>query len=417
MIIFTLFFVVLLLIASASFSLSEIAFFSLPSSKVKSFRYSLEPKKRMIAKLLKQSKGLLVSIFLLNTIANILIQNLTSDLFDPISGSWILKVAVPLVLILVFGELLPKYLGLLYNESVALFMAPFYDWFQRVSQPIRHVITLTVNFLSRILFFYMKVEKPLTQEELEHILKTSEGKGLLHQEEASLVQGYLAFCETQVKDLMQPRAEMESYDINHPLSKLYFMCAEKNVSTIPVCKDSLDNFLGLVDASDLFIYKDRINSQEVLQKLLYKPFFVPETTTSKALLAQFQARDENVAIVVDEYGAISGIITKEMLVEAITKPELQKGEVHEDFVRVGPDAIIANGALQLQVLNDYFQVDLKTEYHSVTVAGWLLEKLGSIPKSGAVFREDPLFFRVLEADQTRIKKIYIQKSAKTGTSV
>src|SRR5258708_29896530 len=107
--------VLVLTLASAFCSLSEIAFFSLPLSKVRAFRHDINHRKRQIAKLLKDPKGLLVTIFLLNTIVNILVQNITSDILDPLHGSWMIKVGVPLALVLIFGELFPKYLGLLYN--------------------------------------------------------------------------------------------------------------------------------------------------------------------------------------------------------------------------------------------------------------------------------------------------------------
>ena len=125
--------IILLTLSSAFFSLSEIAFFSLPSSKIRAYRHQLDPVKRQIAKLLKHAQSLLVTIFLLNTVVNILVQNITSDLLEPYADNWLIKVGCPLVIILIFGELFPKYIGLLYNEKIARMSAPFYEWVQSVT--------------------------------------------------------------------------------------------------------------------------------------------------------------------------------------------------------------------------------------------------------------------------------------------
>ena len=407
--------ILLLTIASSFFSLSEIAFFSLPATKVRSYRHHLSARKRQIAKLLRESKNLLVTIFLLNTIVNILVQNLSSDLFSEDAGSWLLKVGIPLVLILVFGELVPKYLGLLFNEQVAEFSAPFYEWFQKISAPLRHAIYHVANFFSRLLFFYMKVEKPLSEEELEHIVQTSEGKGLLHEEEARLLKGYMTLEEKQARDIMLPRNILPAYDMELPLSKLIFLFSEKNLEAVPVCKNSLDNFLGMLDATSFFIHRSEIKNQENLRKYLYQPFFTPETTSLKLLLEQMQRQEEKIVLVVDEYGAISGSVTKKEIIRAVFKTEGEgkgkgKGSAESttNYVKVAKDSIIANGTMPLDELADLFDEKLESVYHAVTIGGYLSEKLGTIPQHGATYQEGELFFRVLEAEPTKIRKVYIQ---------
>lgn len=403
--------ILLLTIASAFCSLSEIALFSLSSSKIKSYRHQQDPKKRLIAKLLKQSKSLLVTIFFLNTVVNILVQNITSDLFDPISASWELKVGVPLVLVLIFGELLPKYLGLLYNEKISVFAAPFYEWFQSHTSMLRNAITSVANFFSRVLFFYLKVEKPLSQDELEHLLETSEGRGIVHKEEAKLLQGYLSLEGKCAKDLMMPRNTLPYYDIELPLSKLIFLFSEKKLSNVLICRGSIDNFLGLLNAGEFFIKKNQIHTPEDLLKLVYRPFFVPETTSLKLLLEQFESRDAKLAIVVDEYGAISGMIPKYDLIAEIAKPVTPLHEMAPEYTRVAKDAIIASGTMPLDDLTELFGQELESVYHPVTIGGYLTEMLGCIPHSGTTYQTGTLFFRILSADNTHIRKVYIQQLA------
>ena len=245
--------ILLFLLASAFCSLSEVAFFSLPASRIRAYRHSQLPRKRQIARLLAQSRELLVTIFLLNTIVNIFVQNISSDLFDRLGESWLFKVGVPLVLVLIFGELLPKYMGLVYNEQVATFSAPFYEWFQRVTAHIRHYIVHIANFFSRLFFFGMKVEKPLSQAELEHLFETSEDLGIIHKEEVHLLEEVLSLDSRFAKDLMIPRNIMTSYDIEEPLSKLLFYFKEQNLTEVALCRESLDNFIGMVRAIDVLL--------------------------------------------------------------------------------------------------------------------------------------------------------------------
>ncbi|MDB6082055.1 MAG: hypothetical protein JWO53_1327 [Chlamydiia bacterium] len=400
--------ILLLTLSSAFCSLSEVAFFSLPSSRVKAYRHQLDPRKRQVAKLLKESKSLLVTIFLLNTVVNILVQNITSDLFEPIQGGWILKVGVPLVLILVCGELLPKYLGLLYNEQIALFSAPFYDWFQKISAPLRLAITYVTNFFSRIFFFYLKVEKPLSEEELAHILATSEGRGLLHQEETLLLKGYISLEEKQAIDIMTPRGALAIYDVELPLTKLTFLFTEKKLTAVPVCKGSLDTFLGMLSVKDFLIHRSSIHEPEDLIRFLRKPLFMPEATSLKLLLTQFERLKAKIALIIDEYGAISGAITKDDLMEMLSKPVTSQSETLE-YTKVSQDTIIAQGTMPIKEVSSLFHEKLESGYHQVTIGGFLTERLGMIPKNGVIYQEGNLFFRILSSTPTHIRKVYIQQ--------
>lgn len=399
--------IILLTLASAFCSLSEIAFFSIPASRIKAYRYNLNPRKRQIARLLKQSRSLLVTIFFLNTVVNILVQNLSSDLFDQPNSSWLLKVGAPLGLILIFGELFPKYLGLLYSEQVSNFAAPFYEWFQNITSPIRHAITRFANFFSRVIFFGMKIEKPLSQDELEHLFQTSEGLGIVQPEEVKLLQGYLSLEGKFAKDVMIPRNRMSFYDVEEPLSKLIFLFSEEDLEEVPMCQDSLDNFIGMVSSCDFLLRKNEMKSGQDILKIIHKPLFVPETTTLKSLLQQFEDREKRIALIVDEYGAISGLLSRNDLLNEVAEPS-QSVKDEQLYVKAGKDAIIANGVLPLRDVSELFEQNLMSAYHSVTIGGYLIEKLGIIPQSGATYQEGNLHFRILSADQTRIRKVYIQ---------
>ncbi len=411
--IFVIFLIIALTLLSSALSSSEIALFSLPSNKLKSYRHQLDPKKRLIAKLLTQSKSLLVTIFLLNTIANILVQNLTSDLF-PDDGNWQLKVGVPLFLILIFGELLPKYLGLLYNESISLATAPIYNVVQRMTKPLRHVITEFADFFSRILFFFLKAEKPLSADELEHALLASQNAGLIHKDELAFIQGYLSLEERRVKDLMIPRQDVSFYNKALPLTKLIFLLKQHSEVLICIaneegsCASGQEQIIGTICAKDYFTHREQIHHQDDLAKIIRTPFFIPETSPIKILLQALLQQQKQMAVVVDEYGAFSGLIRREELAEILTKEAAPK-EASIEYTRVSSDAIIAHSKMALQDLRDLYDVHLVSKHHAVTVGGYLTEILGSIPKTGETVQNEGLFFRILGAEPTHVTKIYIQR--------
>lgn len=404
-----LFAIIFFTLASAFCSCSEVALFSLPAAKLKAFRASTDERKRKVAALLQRSKSLIVTIFMYNTIVNILLQNTSSDLFQESYGGWLLKVGLPLFLVLVFGELVPKYVGLIYNESLALFFAPLIIWLEWLITPFRALVTRLASTLSRLFFFYLKAESPLSKDELQHILQSSEGKGLLHKHEAELIYGVLYLEEKQVKELMVPRNEMPIYDVEEPLSKLIHLFSEEKVREVAVFVMPEEKLLGIISARDFFIQRDSIETGKDLQRFLKRPFFVPETTSAKSLLDQLRAKDLFTAWVVDEYGATCGVISEKNLLSYIAGASRKLPTDTRDYTQVANDTIIASGQLSLDELRELFDVDLESEYLMVTVGGYLSEKLGSIPQSGTTYQTEGLFFRVLASDPTKIKKVFVQK--------
>jgi putative hemolysin len=399
--------IILLTLASAFCSSSEIAFFSLPSSRIKSYRVSLDTRKRKVAKILQQSKSLLVMIFLLNTIVNVLLQNVFSDAF--FSGSWLEKVLLPLAIILLFGELIPKYISLLYNEWFATTYATAISWLLILTAPFRIAITVISDVISRVLFFFLKAQQPLSKEELQHILQGSEGKGLLHRDEAELLLGVLTLDEKQCKEVMTPRSSMPFYSTQEPISKLIYLFSAHRLPQIFVFAMPEDNILGYISVGDFFVNRATIESQNSVASFLKRPFYIPETTGAKVALEQLREQDIPYALVVDEYGRVSGMLSQNDLVSQIVQTNTLAKQHPQGFTKVAKDTIIAEGTLPLDVLEELFTTSLETEYHVVTLGGWITEQLGSLPKSGTILQYKDLSFRVISADPTKVRKVHVQK--------
>ena len=398
---------IILIAASAFFSSSESAFFSLSSTRVKTYSQSSNTNKKLIANLLKHPRDLLVTVFMLNTLVNVLVQNVASSMFG-IEGSWVEKIVMPMMLILVFGEMIPKYLGIQNNIFIAELTAPSFYFIQKLVKPIRIFIVMLTEPISRMMFYFLKKEESISEDELEHVLQKSEEFGVLKKEEANLARGYLKLQNSSVKEIMRPREDILFYSIEDPLSKLIYLLVDQKCSRIPIIKDTIDHILGIISAKQFFIHKDQITLATDLIPFLAKPFYVPEHTSAPILLRQFIEKNEELSIVVDEYGSISGLISYEDLNEVVV------GEIHDSrdqrklYTKTGEHEIIASGKLDLSIFNEVFKMNLESD-HNMTIGGFIIEKLGEIPKSGTKHEMEGFLFQILAANPNRIRRIYVRK--------
>lgn len=403
-----IFVLLLLTLASGFFSSSETAFFSLSSTRVKTYNHSKNKTKALIAELLKHPRDLLVTVFMLNTLVNILLQNVASSMFGNEAG-WDLKIGVPFILTFVFGEIIPKYIGIQNNIFISELTAPIIYFFQKLLQPIRKFTITITEPISRVLFFFLKKEESISKEELEHVLKQSEEFGVLNKEEAYLARGYLNLQNLSVREICRPREDILFYDIEEPLSKLIYLLVDQQCSRIPVCRQKIDNILGIICAKQFFIHQSEIIEPEELIPFLTKPFYVPENTPAPLLLRRFNEKNEEIAIIVDEYGSIAGLTTCEDLNEIVV------GEIHDLrdqkklYTRQSENEIIASGKLELSTFNELFKANLQSENNMITIGGFLIEKLGEIPKSGTKLETNGFLFQVLGSDPNRIRRIYIRR--------
>lgn len=389
-------------------SASETALFSLSAPKLKAYATDKDPTRRRIARLLSNSRDLLVTIFMVNTLLNILTQNVASSLFGP-TASWLLKVGVPLILTLVLGEIIPKYYGMQNNVSFSQKVAGKIDFLHRILKPIRKAIIRLTAPISRFLFFFLKKEEPLSREELEHVVKTSEQKGLLQPDEGQLLSGYFDLQDTDVKELMWPRGDMVTYDIKQPLTKLQHLFIEEGVTRLPVVDQSLDKVLGIIDTYTYFMHFHELKTPEELIPWLRKPVFVPETTPARTLLKKINKEEDELVLVVDEYGAISGLVTREDLLEVVVGQIVDERDDEADYTRSSENEIIASGKMEIEALNDLFHTHIESENNLVTIGGWLTEELGDIPKVGVRYEKEGLTFQILASCPTRIERIYIRR--------
>ncbi len=345
---------------------------------------------------------------MLNTLVNILIQNTTSHMSGE-NADWTFKIAVPFVLMLFFGEIMPKYIGLKNNITLSDYVAPMINFLQNFFAPLKNLIIRVTTPISRILFFFLRRGESISKEELKHVLEKSQEHGVLNQEELELIWGFLNLQDATVKQLMRPREDILFYDINDPLSKLIYLFVDQECSRVPVCNGTLENVLGIITARQFFLHRRQIMNSKSLIEHLVKPLYIPENMPAKLLGRHLDEHKQVIALVVDEYRSISGLVTREDLAEEVIGEISDLRDTESFYMVAGPNQIIATARMELQDFNDVFHADLKSDSNILTIGGWLIEQLQEIPKEGTKFKTHGFLFQVLAADPTRIRKLYIQK--------
>jgi putative hemolysin len=253
-----------------------------------------------------------------------------------------------------------------------------------------------------------------TDEEVRAYIDVGRQEGILEKDEEKLLLSIVDFGDTRVREVMTPRTDIEWIDVAASPTVLFDLFVESKYSRIPVVRGSIDTVVGIVNVKDA-LPAFRAGSSRSIPEMMREAYFVPETKKVSELLREFQRRHLWMAIVVDEYGGVSGLVTVEDLLEEIV------GEIsdeHEDerepVTRTGESAYSVSGKANIEVIRDLFGRGPEDEQFT-TVAGFLASRLGHIPKPGESYRESDLRFTVEEADRRRVHRVRVEPAAAAGT--
>tara|TARA_R110000751_G_scaffold113854_1_gene213010 strand:+ start:4182 stop:5486 length:1305 start_codon:yes stop_codon:yes gene_type:complete len=405
---------VVLLICSAMISGAEVALFSLTKSDLEDEALQGKKQIQIISKLLVRPKKLLATILVANNFINIgiviLFAFLGNYLFAGINSAlvkFIVEVVVITFLILLFGEILPKIYASRNNLKFATFMAyplgVLDVLFSPLSLPMRS-ITLTIH--NRL----GKQKSNISVDQLSQALElTSEHDTT--KEEQKILQGIVSFGNTDTKQVMQPRIDVFALNVEQPYSEIIPEIIENGYSRIPVYKDSMDNIVGVLYVKDLLPYIDKQTFDWTT--LLRAPFFVPENKKLDDLMAEFQEKKVHLAVVVDEYGGTSGLVSLEDIIEEIV------GDISDEFD--DEDLVFSklddkNYAFEGKTaLKDFYKI-IKLENDTVfednkgeaeTIAGFILENSGGFPKRNSKIQFENYVFTIEALDKKRIKRVKV----------
>ena len=310
----------------------------------------------------------------------------------------------------IFFELIPRLLNAWKRRAVFSFFLAAYR--------IPYWLTKPILFISKIKESDKEPpeDKEPSEEEIQAFIVEAQEEGIIQTEEGPLLKSVVEFGDTIVREIMTPRVDMVCIPKKATLRQLRDLVIQKKHSRIPVYEGRIDNIVGIINAKDLLEYLDDNQLENSLEPLIRQPYFIPEAMKVAELLKEFQKRKQKLAIVVDEHGGVSGLVTMEDLMEEIV------GEIQDEYdeelapiLQLGNDEFIVRGDVEVDQLEDLFDLEL-AEDNYVTVGGFITHHLGRLPEKGEKISIKNLTIEILDADQKRVKKLRIKKEAKKNHS-
>ncbi|HOP58074.1 MAG TPA: gliding motility-associated protein GldE [Bacteroidales bacterium] len=404
---------VLLLLASGMVSGSEVAYFSLRPEDMEKLRNSRNTKEQIVTELLRIPDKLLSTILVANNTINVTIvllsAFLSTRLFDfsatPVLG-FIVEAVVITFILLFFGEILPKVFASRNNLTFAQRMAYPLKWMIKILNPVTSILIVSTSFVKKRT---KNRKQEISLDDLSDALKLTTNE---LDEDKKILKGIVNFGNINVNAIMCPRIDVTAVDIKSAFSQIIPIIIDSGFSRIPVYSGSFDNVKGILYAKDVLPHMQKDDNFR-WQTLLRPPYFVPETKKINELLKEFQQNKIHLAVVIDEYGGTSGIITLEDILEEIVGEITDESDDDEILYRkINDNTYVFQGKILLNDFEKLLNIDEDlfdiAKGESETLAGLILELTGEIPKKNQVIQFGIFTFTIESADKRRIKEIRVE---------
>lgn len=433
-IIFKLVLLLVLILVNAFFAMSEIAIITLNDTKLKKAAEEGDKKSLSILKLTENPSGFLSTIQIGVTLAGFLTSASASESFStPLANwlwnvcttgttatpAWLQSTATVLITIvmsyfsLVLGELTPKRIAMQASEQISYKIVGILLFFKSLFKPVVKLLTVSTNLLVRMLGYDPNAsEENVTEEEIRMMVDAGEEKGVIEESQKEMINNIFDFDDVPVLDVMTHRTEMEAVEISDKIEDVVKLGCEKGYSRIPVYEDELDNIKGILYVKDLLPYVGKsMPAGKKISRMMREANFVPESKRCGDLFKEMTEKHVQMMIVSDEYGAVSGLVTIEDLLESIVgniQDEYDNEE--QDFVKVNDTTFNFDGTTNIDEVEE--QLDLKfPEGEYDTLGGFIMSELGHIPteEEKAEVTFGGYSFKVLEVEERRIETVRAEK--------
>ena len=411
-------FIALLLILSAFFSGSETALTAVSKARMHRLESDGDMRARRVNILIRDRERLIGAILLGNNLVNILATSLATSVFIALFGATglanVIATATMTVLVLVFSEVTPKSAAIARPDGFAMLVAPLMRWVVFVFAPVTRVVQLIVRGFLHLFGLDLSKDDAVfsATEEIRGAVDLHHSEGGIDKESRDLIRGALELDEIRVEEIMIHRKSIELLDLDQSNEEIIQKALESPHTRLPVFRNSTDNIVGILHAKDLLraLWEVDANPNAVdLEGIARKPYFVPETTTLQEQLDAFKVKQEHFALVVDEYGAIQGLVTMEDILEEIV------GEIEDEYdspvqgVRPQADGSLnVDGDVTIRDLNRAMDWNLP-DSEAVTVAGLIIHESQSIPDIGQTFSFHGFRFQILRRRRNQITAIKISE--------
>jgi putative hemolysin len=421
--------ILLLILLNAFFAASELAIISSNRTRLGIMADEGNKKAKLLLQLISEPSKFLATIqvgitlagFLASASAAVSISGVFADVlkslgipFITAASRQISLVTVTIILAfvtLVVGELLPKRLALQNPEGIAMFAVTPIMFISKVMRPFVAILTASTNFFARLLGSNMdNIQEKVTEEEIRMMIHVGEENGVINETEKEMIDGIFEFDNTLAKEVMTPRNHVFILGINTPIDEVLDAVADEQYSRIPVYEDDPDNIIGILYMKDLFTQMRKIEIEDMsIRDILRPAYFVPESKNIDTLFRELQNSKNHMAILIDEYGGFSGLLTIEDLVEEIVgKIADEHDEDIRDIEKLDNNTYLVYGMVTIDELNEELDLDLVSKNYD-TLGGFVLDILGNIPgedEKPSVEYEN-IEFKVEKVKEKRIEYVKI----------
>ena len=426
-IIFDLCILLFFTLMNAFFAGAEMAVVSVNHNRIRSLAAEGNKKAVVIQGLFEDSTKFLSTIQVAITFAGFYSSASAASSISPVLSAWMEQRGIPystaiasngvtLVLMffnLVFGELVPKRIALQKAEQFCMITVMPIHYISKILSPFIKLLSISTKGVLKLL--RMKTEDQeeiVTEEEIKAMLKMGAESGTVEDSEREMINSVFSFGDKSARELMVPRREVFAVDIEDPDEEILDAVLESRHSRIPVYEETVDNIIGILHAKDVMIEMRKKTTGEIeIRGLLRDVFFVPDTKDADDLFRELQASRRHMAVLVDEYGGFSGIITVEDLVEAIMGAIHEEDEVEEpEIQQLSDEEYLVDGGILLEDLNEELPLSLFSENYD-TLSGYMIENLGYIPKENeqASVLAGEWQLRVEQVKDNRIARVHVSR--------
>ena len=409
---------ILLFLLSGFFSSAEAALLSLTDLHLHKMKSDNYPFFNFVMKLLENPRRLLITIVTGNEAVNISISILAAALFISlfgVKGQWISIVVTSVVLFLA-GEAIPKTFGVTYPMRISSAVAPLLLIISRLGYPVVAALEKTpALLLNRLDKSRTKDSDVLMEDEFKNLVDAGSREGVVDESQKELIKTIFESGDRPVTDIMIPRVDMFCLPFDMKASDIVQQVVQGRYERVPVYREDRDDIIGILFARDLLNDAMRSGESTSVEKLLARPYFVPEEKTINGLLHDFREKSTQIAIVVDEYGGVSGLVTLEDILEHLFEEAYGDDTPANCWCDIIDDkTMIVPGIMPMEQVNDLFQASLPMEEFD-TIGGFVLHLFGRMPERGEIIHFENYHFRIESLGRTRILKIRIEKEKQTET--
>lgn len=413
--------IVVFLVLSAFFSSSEAAFLSFQKTRLSHLVNINVPGAKRVSLMIANMERLLSTILLGNNLVNVAFSAIITMLSVELLGGGPLAVGfatlVGTALLLIFGEIIPKSVAVRKAESLSLLYARPLKSLEVALFPAILFLQWLSNITQHLFGRDSNSDETITEGEILSMIDIGEAEGTVEPAEAEMLENVFRFGDQQVREVMTPRPEIVSIERGITLQKFLQIYAENTHTRFPVHKESRDDIVGIISAKDILraLATRGVQENESVTDIVRDVYFVPETKPVSELFEELRRTGHQMAICLDEYGGIAGLVTIKRLTEVVVGKVGEEGESpEEEYSNIRPNLYQIEGGMDIEEANEEMELNLP-EGDYETIAGFVLSQLGEIPSVGDQFEYKNLLFRIQEMDRFRIESLLIRKRIQMDT--